>query len=220
MGLSFQCTKNLVERIEAQNKNGYKINRKPRKKPVLPVNEKPVVPEQVVDKVPRKEKPPQIETAVQKDPTDQKELKLEKKIEQKKHTQKMTKTNSHISNKNKTNKEIGRKEGAQHKCIFSYTNQVWPDGATKVKAKKSVKKGQVLFEDEYNILYGNENPELFCKWVSFLEERHIKDPANPSKVDWTLMEIVAGEAKEVVKATLLQLHPAKVGYTVATLPFF
>ena len=150
MGLSLQCTKNLVERIEAQNKNGYKtdrvsftknllqrietqnkkgykIDRKPRKKPVLPVNKKPVVIGQVVnDKVPRKE-PPQIETADQKDPTDQKELKLEKKIEQKKHTQKMTKTNSHISNKNKTNKEIGRKEGAQHKCIFSYTEQVWPD---------------------------------------------------------------------------------------------
>ena len=75
MGLSFQCTKNLVERIEAQNKNGYKIERKPRRKPVLPVNEKPVVPEQVlIDKVPRKEKPPQIETVVQKEP------KLEKKI--------------------------------------------------------------------------------------------------------------------------------------------
>ena len=34
------------------------------------------------------------------------------------------------------------------------------------------------------------------------------------------MEIVAGEAKEVVKATLLQLHPAKVGYTVATIQKF
>ena len=162
MGLSFQCTKNLVERIEAQNKNGYKIERKPRKKPVLPVNEKPLVPEQVVESVPRKKKPPQIETVVQKDPTDQKELKLEKKTEQKKYA-KMTKTNSHATGKSKTNKEIGRKDGTQHKCIFSYTKQVWPDGATKVKAKKSVKKGQVLFEDEYNILYGNENPELFCK---------------------------------------------------------
>ena len=206
MGLSLQCTKNLVEHIEAQNKNsyktdrvsftknllqrietqnkkGYKIKRKPRKKPVLPVNKKPVVIGQVVnDKVPRKE-PPQIETANQKDPTDQKELKLEKKIEQKKHTLKMTKTNSHATGKSKTHKETGRKESTQHKCFFSYTKQDWPVGATKVKAKKSVKKGQVLFEDEYNILYGNENPELFCKWVSFFEERFIKDPEDFSKVD-------------------------------------
>ena len=34
------------------------------------------------------------------------------------------------------------------------------------------------------------------------------------------MEIVAGEAKEVVKATLSQLHPKKVAYTVATLQKF
>ena len=137
MGLSFQCTKNLIERIEAQNKNGYKIERKPRRKPVLPVNKKPVVPEQVlIDKVPRKEKPPQIETVVQKDPTDQKELKLEKKIEQKKHTLKMTKTNSHATGKSKTNKEIGRKESStQHKCFFSYTEQDWPVSATKVKQR-------------------------------------------------------------------------------------
>ena len=124
MVLSLKCTKNLIERIEAQNKKGYTIDRKtPRRKPVvLPVNNEPVLP---VSEKPLQ--PQQIETAVHKDPTDQKELKLEKKIEQKKHTQKMTKTNSHISNKNKTNKEIGRKEGAQHKCIFSYTEQVWPD---------------------------------------------------------------------------------------------
>ena len=95
MGLSFQCTKNLVERIEAQNKNGYKIERKPRKKPVLPVNEKPIVPEQVVESVPRKQKPPQIETVVQKEP------KLEKKIEQKKHTSKMTKNDSNATSKSK-----------------------------------------------------------------------------------------------------------------------
>ena len=54
-------TKNLLQRIETQNKKGYKIERKPRKKPVLPVNKKPVVIGQVVnDKVPRKEKQPQI----------------------------------------------------------------------------------------------------------------------------------------------------------------
>ena len=50
----------------------------------------------------------------------------------------------------KTNKD-GQKESTQHKCIFSYTKQERPVGAEKVKAKKSVKKGQVLFEDEYNI---------------------------------------------------------------------
>ena len=66
MVLSFKCTKNLIERIEAQNKKGYTIDRKtPRRKPVvLPVNNKPVL------RV--SEKPQQIETAVQKDPTDQK----------------------------------------------------------------------------------------------------------------------------------------------------
>ena len=136
----------------------------------------------------------------------------------------MTKTNSHATGKTKTttNKEIGRKESTQHKCLFSYTEQDWPVGAAKVKAKKSVKKGQVLFEDEYNILQGNENPKLFCKWVSFLEERFIKDQDDYSKVNWdafdrTIMQIVAGEAKEVVKATLSQLHPKKVAYTKGTL---
>ena len=71
-----------------------------------------------------------------------------------------------------------------NKCLFSYTEQDWPAGAEKVKAKKSVKKRQVLFEDEYNILQGNENPELFCKWVSFLEERFIKDQDDYSAVNW------------------------------------
>ena len=137
----------------------------------------------------------------------------------------MTKTNSHATGKSKTNKEIGRKESTQHKCFFSYTEQDWPVGATKVKAKKSVKKGQVLFEDEYNILYGNENPELFCKWVSFFEERFIKDPEDFRRVDWTafdrtILQIVAGEAKEVVKATLSQLHPKKVAYNLGTLQQF
>ena len=61
--------------------------------------------------------------------------------------------------------------------------------------------------------------------MSFLEERHIKDPADPSRIDWTafdrtLMEIVAGEAKEVVKATLSQLHPKKVAYNLGTLQQF
>ena len=66
MVLSLRCTKSLIDTL---NKKGYKIDRKPRRKPaVLPVNK---VPEQAVtDKVPRKEKPPQIETVVQKDPTD------------------------------------------------------------------------------------------------------------------------------------------------------
>ena len=63
----------------------------------------------------------------------------------------MTKNDSNATSKSKTNKD-GQKESTQHKCIFSYTEQEWPAGATKVKAKKSVKKGQVLFEDEYNIL--------------------------------------------------------------------
>ena len=129
-------TKTLVERIEAQNKSGYTIERKPRKKPVLPVSKKPLQPQQ-------------NESTVQKDPTDQKELKQEKKIEQKKHIQKMKSD----SNANKTIKD-GRKAGT-HKCIFSYTEQEWPAGAEKVKAKKSAKKGQVLFDDEFHILQGN-----------------------------------------------------------------
>ena len=194
----------MIERIEAQNKKGYTIDRKTphRKLVALPVNNKPVVP--VKEKLLQ---PQQIETVAQKDPTDQKELKLEKKIEPKKHTSKMTKTNSHATGKSKTNNEIGRKESTQHKCFFSYTEQAWPVSAAKVKAKKSVQKRQVLFEDEYNILYGNENPELFCKWVSFFEERFIKDPDDSSRIDWTafnrtIMQIVAGEAKKVVKATL------------------
>ena len=102
-----------------------------------------------------------------------------------------------------------------------YTEQEWPDSAAKVKAKKSIKKGDVLFEDEYNILEGKENPELFCKWLFFLEERFIKDQDDYSNVDWnafdrTIMQIVAGEAKEVVKATLSQLHPKKTSYTLGT----
>ena len=118
-------TKNLVERIQKeQNKAGYVIERKHRKKPVLPVSKKPQ----------------QNESTVQKDPTDQKELKQEKKIEQTKHVQKMKSD----SNTSKTIKD-GRKAGT-HKCIFSYTEQEWPAGAEKVKAKKSIKKGQVLFE--------------------------------------------------------------------------
>ena len=42
----------------------------------------------------------------------------------------------------------------------------------------------------------------------------------PSCFDRIVMQIVAGEAKEVVKATLLQLHPAKVVYTTDTLQQF
>ena len=118
----------------------------------------------------------------------------------------------------------GLKAGT-HKCIFSYTKQEWPAGVEKAKAKKSVKKGQVLFEDDYNILTRQEDPELFCKWVFFLEERFLKDPNNYSKVEWEtfdhiLMEIVAGESKEVVKATLAQLHPQKVHYTLGTYNLF
>ena len=177
---------------------------------MLPVSKKPLQPQQ-------------NEPTVQKDPTDQKELKQERKIEQKKHTLKM-KNDSHAASKSKTIRD-GRKESTQHKCLFSYTEQEWPAGAEKVKAKKSAKKGQVLFEDDYHILKGNENPELFCKWVSFLEERFIKDQDDYSKVDWeafdrTIMQIVAGEAKEVVKATLSQLHPRKVAYNLGTLKLF
>ena len=133
---------------------------------------------------------------------------------------------SESTNANKTIKD-GQKAGTPPKCIFSYTEQEWPDSADKVKAKKSAKKGQGLFKDDYIIIYYGEmkTPELYCKWVFFLEERLIKDPDDYSKVDWeafdrTLMQIVAGEAKEVVKATLLQLHPQKVAYTVGTLKLF
>ena len=199
-------TKNLVERIQAQNKRGYTIERKTRRKSVLPVSKKPLQPQQ-------------NETTVQKDPTDQKELKQEKKIEQKKHVQKMKSD----SNTSKTIKD-GRKAGT-HKCIFSYTEQEYPADAEKVKAKKSVKKGQVSFDDEFHILRGNEDPELFCKWVAFLEERFFLDPDDYSTVEWdtldrTIMQIVAGEAKEVVKATLSKLHPKKTGYTLGTLKLF
>ena len=59
----------------------------------------------------------------------------------------------------------------------------------------------------------------------FQEELLIKDPEDYSNVDWEafnriLMQIVADEAKEVVKATLLQLHPQKVAYTLGTLKLF
>ena len=61
--------------------------------------------------------------------------------------------------------------------------------------------------------------------MSFFEERFIKDQDDYSKVDWdafdrTIMQIVAGEAKEVVKATLSQLHPKKVAYKLGTLKKF
>ena len=112
---------------------------KTRRKPLLPVSTKPLQPQQ-------------NKTAVQ-DPTDQKDFKLEKKIEQKKHTLKMMKNDSHTASKSKNTKD-GQKESTQHKCLFSYTEQDWPAGAEKVKAKKSAKKGQVLFEDKYIILRG------------------------------------------------------------------
>ena len=58
MGLSYQCTKKLVERVKAQNQRGYMLERKaPRKQRTLPmkaasqpkqnenlVKEKPVLP--------------------------------------------------------------------------------------------------------------------------------------------------------------------------------
>ena len=86
MVLSLRCTKNLIERIEAQNQRGYNIDRKPptNQKPVLPVNNKPVLP------VSEKQPPQENKTANILDPTDQKQLKREKKLEQKKHTSKMT----------------------------------------------------------------------------------------------------------------------------------
>ena len=60
------------------------------------------------------------------------------------------KNDSHAASKTKTIRD-GRKESTQHKCLFSYTKQDWPAGAEKVKAKKSAKKGQVLFEDKYHL---------------------------------------------------------------------
>ena len=126
MVLSFKCTKNLIERIKAQNQRGYKIDRKtPRRKHVLPVNDKPVLP------VSEKQPPQENKTVTILDPTDQKEVKQEKKIEQKKLTSKMTKNDSNATSKSKTNKDVGRKESTQHKCILSYTEQDWPAGATK-----------------------------------------------------------------------------------------
>ena len=75
MVLLLRCTKNLIERIEAQKQRGYTIERKTtRRNPVLLVNKKPVLP---VSEKPLQ--PQQNKTAVQKDPTDQKELKLEEK---------------------------------------------------------------------------------------------------------------------------------------------
>jgi hypothetical protein len=233
MALKFKATKQLVERVKAENRRGYMLERKgPRKQRTLPmtaaaqpkqnenlVKEKPVLPVSAT--------PPQNKTENVLVPTEQyrRLLLREKRAEKSTQTSKMTKNDSNATGKNKTNKDIGRKESNQHKCLFSYTEQQWPDSAPKVKAKKAVKKGQVLFEDEYNILQGNENPELYCKWVVFFEERFIKDQNDYSEVDWdaferTLMQIVAGEAKEVVKATWSQLHPKKVDYKLATLKLF
>ena len=231
---SFRCTKQLVERIKAENRRGYMLERKaPRKQRTLPMNaasqpkqNKNLVKEKPV--LPVSEQPPQNKTENVLVPTEQyrRLLLREKRAEKQTQTSsKMTKNDSNATGKNKTNKDIGRKESTQHKCLFSYTEQKWPDSAPKVKAKKAAKKGQVLFEDEYNIMQGNENPELFCKWVAFFEERFIKDQDDYSTVDWdaferTLMQIVAGEAKEVVKATWSQLHPKKVDYKLATLKLF
>ena len=97
MVLSFKCTKNLMERIEAQNQRGYKIDRKPpsksRTKFVLPINAPSLKPQQnkkPVLPVSEKQPPQENKTANILDPTDQKQLKREKKLEQKKHTSKMT----------------------------------------------------------------------------------------------------------------------------------
>ena len=130
MGLSEKRTKNLMERIKAQSQRGYTIDRKaPRKqrtKFVLPMNapslqpkqnEKPVLP------VSKKQPPQQNKTENVLDPTGQKQLQREKKAEQKKYTSKMAKNDSNATSKSKTNKDIGRKESNQHKCLFSYTEQ-------------------------------------------------------------------------------------------------
>ena len=93
--------KNMVDRIEAQNTKGFTIKRKKRRKPALSVSEKLTQPQQ----------------------SDQTELKQQKKIEQKKHKQKMK---SESTNANKTIKD-GQKAGTPPKCIFSYTEQEWPD---------------------------------------------------------------------------------------------
>ena len=64
---------------------------------------------------------------------------------------------------------------------------------------------------------------LLQRWVFFFEERFICfiDPKDFKDVDWDVfkhifMQIVSGEAKEVVKATILQLHPTKVNYVLGT----
>ena len=64
---------------------------------------------------------------------------------------------------------------------------------------------------------------LLRRWVFFFKERFIcfVDPKDFKDVDWDVfkhisMQIVSGEAKEVVKAAILQLHPTKVNYTLGT----
>ena len=124
---SFRCTKQLVERIKAENRRGYMLERKaPRKQRTLPMNAPPLqqnenlVKEKPVLPVSEKQPPQQNKTDNILDPTGQKQLQREKKAEQKKHTSKMTKNDSNAASKNKT-KDLGRKESTQHKCSFSYT---------------------------------------------------------------------------------------------------
>ena len=105
-----------------------------------------------------------------------------KKIEQRKYELKKTLSMKIDSTAVSKTIKDGQKAGT-HKCMFLYTEQEWPAGAEKAKAKKSAKKGQVLFKDDYSILTGQEDPKLFCKWVFFLEERFLKDPNDYSKVD-------------------------------------
>ena len=119
---SFRCTKQLVERIKAENRRGYMLERKaPRKQRTLPLNaasqpkqNKNLVKEKPVLPVNEKPPPQQNKTANVLDPTDQKQLKQEKKLEKKKHTSKMTKNDSNAASKSKTNKDnLGRKESTQ-----------------------------------------------------------------------------------------------------------
>ena len=43
-----------------------------------------------------------------------------------------------------------------------------------LKAKKLAKKGTILFDDNYHILTGSKDPELFYNWLAFLKKRFLK----------------------------------------------
>ena len=96
------------------------------------------------------------------------------------------------------------------------------------KTSKPTKKGTISFENDYRILINQENPEVFCEWVFYSEERFIKfvNPKDFKDADWkvfehTLVQIVADEATEVVvKAAMLTIHPLKMNYALSTYNLF